>query len=210
MADYEDDLADAFPLSWPVGRPRWTAARLPARFHAGKLQHSALTVAAAVKRVRYELRQLDATRCVISSNLQLRRDGLPISSRVEPEDPGVAVYAIIAGAARVFACDKWDRVADNIAAIAAHLDALRGQLRWGVGDLAQAFAGYRALPAVGAARSWWELLGFDAPPARFDLVRAKFRELIRVQHPDRGGNANQAAETTAAYQEAERYYGVHA
>jgi hypothetical protein len=59
------------------------------------------------------------------------------------------VYFKLHGKDRVLACDKWDRVADNIAAIAAHIDAIRRQDRYGVGTIDQAFAGYSALPPPG-------------------------------------------------------------
>ena len=45
----------------------------------------------------------------------------------------------------VLACDRWLRVEDNIAAVAAHIGALRGIDRWGVGSVRQAFAGYKRL-----------------------------------------------------------------
>ena len=62
-----------------------------------------------------------------------------------PDDPGVAVYFQLHDKERVLACDKWDTVADNIAAIAAHIDGIRRQDRYGVGTIDQAFAGYSAL-----------------------------------------------------------------
>ena len=72
---------------------------------------------------------------MISTNLKLRLDGLPRSDQATPADPGVAVYFELDGKTIVLACDKWNRVADNIYAIAKHVDALRGQDRWGVGTV---------------------------------------------------------------------------
>lgn len=190
----EDDLS--YPLHWPVGRPR-TSSRTRAAFAtrsggAGGLLRP-LTPAEGRDRVLDELDRLKAFDVVISSNL----GGL---SRAEPRDPGVAVYFNLrngkaASEKHCLACDRWDRVADNLAAIAAHVEAIRGQLRWGVGDVAQAFAGYKALPAV---RAWWEVLGVapNAPPA---AIKARRRELLERHHPDRGGDPAQAAEVNAAY-----------
>lgn len=218
MKSTTDALAEAFPLQWPLSKPRTPYAfRERARFGVQRTHssHSAsvswkqkgeLTVAAARSRLHPELELLKATGIVVSSNLQLRKDGLPMSGRSEPADPGVAVYCFIGKAPRVFASDKYDRVADNLAAIAAHLDALRGQLRWGVGDLEQAFAGYKALPAMDAKRAWWVVLGFTEPPVHLERAKLKYLELMSVHHPDAGGNANQAAETSAAFQEAKAYY----
>jgi hypothetical protein len=48
-------------------------------------------------------------------------------------------------------------VADNIAAIAAHIDAIRRQDRYGVGTLDQAFAGYVCRRAIinASTRNRW-------------------------------------------------------
>lgn len=218
MKSTTDALAEAFPLQWPLSKPRTPAShRERARFSVQRTQTSFngasswkrkgdLSVAAARSRLHHELELLKANGIVVSSNMPLRKDGLPMSGRSEPADPGVAVYCFIGNAPRVFASDKYDRVPDNLAAIAAHLEALRGQLRWGVGDLEQAFAGYKALPAMDAKRPWWVVLGFLQPPVTLDVAKTKYLELMGRQHPDAGGNANQAAETSAAFQEAKAFY----
>lgn len=87
---------------------------------------------------------------VLSSNIELRRDGLPYANRPEPDDPGVAVYFMYDGEPRVFCCDKWDRVQDNMHAIGNTIGAIRGMDRWGVSDmLPRIFRGFQALPDVG-------------------------------------------------------------
>ena len=97
-------------------------------------------------------------------------------------------------------CDKWNRVADNIAAVAAHLKAMRGQERWGVGTIEQAFEGYLALPehTGQAQRDWWVVLGV-APDAPKDVVSAAYRKAARMAHPDNGGSHDRMAEINAAY-----------
>jgi hypothetical protein len=96
----------------------------------------------------------------------------------------VAFYFDLDRRPHVLACDRWDTVPDNIAAIAAHVEALRGQERWGVADLRQAFAGHVALPAPDP---WWAVLGVarDAP---IGVITAAFRALARDAHPDVGGD----------------------
>ena len=69
---------------------------------------------------------LGAQRIVISTNAELRQDGFPYSNRRAPEDVGVAVYFTLEGRPYVLPCDKWERVADNLAAIAKHVEAKRG------------------------------------------------------------------------------------
>jgi hypothetical protein len=146
-----DDLGfdvPAFPLAWPDGWPR-AKGRQRASFkrQGDRGWMEALTVAIARKRLGDELDRLGARYVTLSTNLELRLDGQPRSGQPEPYDPGAAVYFHLQGKPIALACDKWDRVADNIAAIAKHIEAMRGMDRWGVGSAARAFAGYERLPA---------------------------------------------------------------
>lgn len=202
---------EAFPLSWPAAWPRTPAARLArARFNV-RVQGNAYRTKAEVtlyvgrERLLEELRRLGATDVVLSTNIPARLDGLPYSKAREPNDHGVAAYFRIKGEPRVLACDKWDRVADNMAALAAHVEAMRGQLRWGVGTLEQAFGGYKALPAMGAKQPWWEVLGLDAG-ATLEQVEQTRIALLQLHHPDRGGSHTRAAEINAAADEARREF----
>jgi hypothetical protein len=124
----------------------------------------------------------------------------------EPRDTGVAVYFTRKGSSHCMPCDKWDRVADNMAAVASHLMAIHGMSRWGVGDMDQAFAGYKALPAMGEVKPWWNTLGFKVPPVGLVEVQGHYLERIAKAHPDVGGDASQATEINAAMQEAKVYY----
>jgi hypothetical protein len=100
----------------------------------------------------HELRLLGATEVILSTNIELTQKGLPYSNRRQPDDPGVAVFFKLKKQSLALACDKWDRVADNVWAIALHINAIRGQSRWGVGTIEQAFMGYAALPAATMGR----------------------------------------------------------
>lgn len=185
-------MSQAYPLHWPAGWPRTALAqRKPAAF--GKMRASgygreALTVAGARGRLSRELGLLDASNPVLSTNVELRLDGQPRSDRRDPDDPGAAVYFSLGGRPMALACDRWDRVADNIAALAKHIEALRGMDRWGVGTTAQAFTGYQALPSPDAVppASCWAILGIEPTrdPAK---IRAAFRTKAAEHHPDRGG-----------------------
>lgn len=183
----------AYPLSWPVGWPR-TAFRHSSDFG----RHSVADCTAEILR---QLGLLSATSIVISTNLQLRLDGLPKSNRGMPADPGAAVYFKLkkghwkdgkhhtVSTDHVLACDKWVKVEDNLWSIAKHVDALRGQKRWGVGSVEQAFAGYTALPAAGetAGEAWWQVLEVPAN-ASPDVINQAFRAKARAAHPDTGGS----------------------
>lgn len=163
------DDATRYPLSWPVGWRR-TEIRREARFFATMTGNDGMqrwkggkvTIAQAIDRLEKQLRLLRAGEDpVLSTNVKTGMRGDPISSRGEPKDPGAAVYFQLGGKDRVLACDTWLRTADNIAAIAAHIDAMRRIERYAVGSLDQAFAGYDALPAPGADNRppWRNVLG---------------------------------------------------
>jgi hypothetical protein len=99
---------------------------------------------------------------------------------------------------RVLACDKWNSAADNMAAIAAHIEAIRAQERYGVGTLDQAFAGYAALPPDTAA-NWRAVFGFaaDSTPT-LDQVDAAYKATARQKHPDVGGTDIEMAHVNRA------------
>jgi hypothetical protein len=177
-----------YPLAWPAGWVRTLPGRRTrASFSTKHSTDRRLSVYTAVQRLEAELDRLGARSPVLSTNVELRLDGRPRSDN-EPRDPGAAVYFQFKGRATVLACDRYNRVADNIAAIAAHIDALRRIDRYGVGTLEQALAGYKALPADTAA-DWRTVFGFagGSSPTR-DQVEDAFRRLARERHPDHGGS----------------------
>ena len=135
-----------YPLSWPAGWKRTPAReRQRAEFarvvkawdvtigKAVRKGERPLTVYDAILRLTAELHRLDAEEEILSTNVQVRLDGLPRSN--QPADPGAAVYFILKHKPLALACDRWTRVADNVAAIAQHIDALRRIDRYGVGSL---------------------------------------------------------------------------
>jgi hypothetical protein len=132
---------------------------------------------------------------IISTNIELRRDGLPYAGRREPTDKGVAVYFEYRKRPMCFACDRWDRIGDNIYAVAKTIEALRGIERWGSGSMVeQAFTGFVALPAP---KSPWEVIGVP-PGASIDEIEVAFRAKAKKLHSDLGGNDPAMAELNAA------------
>jgi hypothetical protein len=138
---------------------------------------------------------------VVSSNVPRGEKGAPLGSAAEPKDPGVAVYFQFKGRPTTLACDAWTRAADNMTAIAQHIDALRRIKRYRVGTLDQVFAGYAALTA--GAASWWDVLGVR-PNATLSDVEDAFRRLAKEHHPDAGGSHEAMARLAAARDTARR------
>lgn len=117
------ETATRYPLTWPTGWKRTpTHARRRAAFRHNRTE---LSIYQATSRLQDELGRLGTQSEILSTNVETRLDGTPRSDRKAPIDPGVAVYFTLKGQPRCLACDKWDRVADNIAAIAAHIEAIR-------------------------------------------------------------------------------------
>lgn len=195
---------EAFPLCWPSGRPRTDFYRREsARFDT--------SFARVRDNIVREIELLTNTRrgtwgnagIIISTNIPLRRDGLPLAGQRKPDDVGVAVYFTYKKQQRCFACDRWNAVEDNMQAIAKTIEALRGIARWGTGDMLDAaFTGFAALPAPGATREWWEVLGV-ARTASLDEVRAAYRRAASAAHPDRGGSHARMADVNRAWQQAQ-------
>ncbi len=202
---------EAYPLLWPqgwkraVGRSRAKFGKLTFMDHGlsadgqqlGWHSKGALSISQGTDRVLSVLDQMGYNRSVIiSSNLALRNDGLPRSGQREPEDPGVAVYWGNGQKARCIAVDQYDRVADNLAAIAATLEAMRAIARHGgAAILERAFTGFVALPAP---EQPWQTLGLDTSRPTREQVEDAFRRLAMKHHPDRGGDASEMARINAA------------
>lgn len=203
----------AYPLAWPFGWKR-TAAYLRQRAAFGRQRQNQygyatkdrLTLEQARKRLADELDRLGAINEVLSTNLLLRADGWPKGGQRAPDDPGAAVYFDYAGRPTVLACDKWDRIEDNIAAIAKHIEAMRGMDRWGVGTVAQAFTGYQALPAPDP---WWKRLGLPSPTRSEREIKDAWRKASTTAHPDRpGGSHDKMADVNAARDEGLKLIGA--
>ncbi len=182
--------AQAFPLSWPAGRPR-TKVRFSSRF-------GDKSVATAIKPLKAELSRLGASYIVISTNIPLKVNGDPYSDPGRMPDPGCAVYFQLKSKPYCLPCDRWDCVEDNLYAVAKHVEAMRGMERWGVSSVEQAFAGFKELPATaGDSEPWTTVLGIP-DYANAGEIKAAHRVAAQSAHPDRGGSAEQMARINVA------------
>lgn len=182
----------AYPLQWPEGWPRHRR-RERARF--------ATTFAKARDALIHEVRLMGGRQIVLSTNVPLRNDGLPYANMREPDDPGVAIYWTTGSREqRCMACDKWDRVQDNVRALEKSINAMRGLERWGGSHIVnRAFTGFQRLE--GPSEAWWDILGV-APSASGAEVHAAYRRRRAETHPDRGGNVDEFRRVQRAYEQA--------
>ena len=186
----------AFPLQWPFGRPRTSEWKRERAAFEATFARARDEIVAEVARLTNQSLRYGGPNVVISTNVPLRRDGLPLAGQKVPSDPGVAVYFKHNKKAMSFACDRWNRVEDNMRAIVKTIEALRGIARWGTGDMLEAaFTGFVALPAP---KHWAEILGVPRDARRED-VKVAYRRLASQHHPDRpGGSHERMAELNAA------------
>lgn len=206
-------MPDAFPLAWPVGWPRTPdGARRRAPYTFGqprRIYQSGAADAPARDFLLDELRRLGARNVVLSTNVELRQDGLPYARRRTPDDPGVAVYFTLDGESRCIPCDRWDRVADNLYAVARTISALRQLDRDGTHRMVSAaFSGFKALPEAGSGTPWWEVLGVVSGERDPEVLKRFYRLQAAKLHPDRGGDPVAFAALTSAYQQACAAAGV--
>lgn len=184
-------MTQAYPLHWP---PTW-----PRTLHPKRARFDT-TFSLARDGLLAELRRLGARDIIISTNLELRLDGLPKAARRQPNDVGVAVYFTLAGNPQCIPCDKWNRLEDNLQAIRLTVEALRGLERWGAKEMVNAaFRGFQALPAP-QAETWWDILELT-PQATEPDIRAAFRRLARLTHPDAGGDKEEFIKLQNAFEE---------
>lgn len=189
----------AYPLHWPEGWPREKSKAMRSRFST--------TFAAARQTLLDEISRLGGRYPTISTNVNLRRDGLPYANQPEPDDKGVAVYFELKGKPMCFACDRWNKVGCNIQAVAKSIEAMRGLDRWGCSEiLNRAFDGFLMLPSGDIKPSWCHVFGV-AQIAEEDAVKAIYRSLSKKHHPDHGGDPEKFRKVQEAWEDFKRGAG---
>jgi hypothetical protein len=184
------------PLSWPEGFPR-TKYQAQSKFG----NH---TIPQAINEVIRQLELLRAESCTITANAFMRST---------PTDKGAAVFFKLRVGwddkamkpilrSYVIPCDKWNKIEHNFWAIAKHIEAMRGQQRWGCGNLERDFAGYAALPEKTTSFGpWHEVLGVPEN-ANPETIKEAYRAKARLWHPDAGGSNEKMAALNQAYDQA--------
>jgi hypothetical protein len=190
-----NETPQAYPLSWPSYVPRtkhrtraafWSKTRPNSVGYRGTQYKTMTDALGSLQREMDNL--LGASHMVLSTNVALRLDGLPRADQPKQMDPGAALYFNRNKQRLCMPCDKWDRVEDNIYAIAKHIEAMRGMERWGVGTTEQAFAGYKALSE---GEKWWVVLKCDRDADTTEISKA-FQLEAKYAHPDMPGGSHDA------------------
>jgi len=197
------------PLQWPEGRPR---VKFPFagsfNFKNSQGWREDITLHEAMKRLVNQCELLKATDCILTSNLALNTDGSPKARQPVLRDYGAALYMRHNGKPIVLPTDTYVGVEQNVAAIAAHIQATRAIERYGVGTAEEMFTGFAALPSQ-KAEHWRTVLDIPAnvivTPA---LIHQMRRDLSKRWHPDAGGSATMMAKINAACDAALRELGA--
>jgi hypothetical protein len=202
-------MTEAYPLWWPDGWPRTApgARENDHRFHGKSYR---LNMGRARDQLLAELRLLGAKGLVVSTNVELRLDGLPYSETRHIADPGVAVYFTLDGEQLVMARDQFVTVAGNLRTLTLAVEAMRQLERHGGRMMMKrAFRGFLAITPPNWKKPWRQTFG--KPPdwtgTRAEIDRT-YREKARLCHPDAGGSDTMMAELNVAYEEACQELGV--
>jgi hypothetical protein len=196
-----------YPLAWPAGKARTAAGdRRPGDFTSADKK---ITATAAITRLEGELGRLGAVNPILSTNYPTRLDGSP-QLGISPTDPGACIYFQMGGRPYAMACDTFRSTPQNIAALAAHIEATRRIERYGVATAAETLQAFAALPppaskgapattsqAAPGPRTWWALLQLQ-PDASVAMIEAAHRTLAKRAHPDGGGSAELMSALNAA------------
>jgi hypothetical protein len=191
-------MTEAYPLQWPKGQQK-SLYQDGSRFKT--------TLNAAIRFVQDEIARLGGKDIVISSNRRVNLDGSMSKRATGWDDTAVAIYFTESKQQRVFACDRWNKLEDNIYAIGKTIEALRGIERWGSKTMArQGFAGFTALPPPEESFNWRKFFadhGFPEMPANEVFIQAAYSKLSKDLHPDRPtGDASKMADLNRARDEA--------
>ena len=200
-----------YPLTWPEGWPRtpdWKRAR-------SKYSKDFVHDRDAILR---RLKSMGATHPILSTNVALRQDGLPLANQRTPSDTGVAVYFTRKSKAHVVACDAWSTVDENLRACLRTLEALAAIERSGSAQIEdRAYAGFARLPSTASSAPHWSVtLGLPnayrerslmLPSELLARAKSQYRQLAQTAHPDRGGTHERMAELNAAIAAAEKELG---
>lgn len=190
-----DEPDKRYPLCWPDGWKRTPVNRVTwSRFKVSEGR--------ARDEMADEIYRLGGRNLIISTNIELRQDGMPYAGRRSPADTGVAVYFELDGKPISMACDQYLHVWENMRSIGKTIECLRGIQRYGASDLLdRAFMGFTQI-SYAPEPEWWQVLGVEHDERSLDRIRENYHVLAKENHPDVGGDDEQMKGINAAWQTA--------
>ncbi len=181
-----------YPLQWNP--------QIPKSKRVERSRFGSRSVYAAGEELARELVLLGGRDIIISSNLKTKIDGGFYANQDRFEDQGICVYLKLKDEEKCFACDKWDKAADNIWALALNVRAIRGMERWGGSNFMEGlFTGFRALPDPNNVIT--TSVQYFAECTDKEQVREKYKKLAKELHPDVGGDSEQFKEMKRQYEQ---------
>ena len=150
-------------------------------------------------KLEYEIRHLKGRDICVEAGYtldQIGNDGWPRGG-VRPSHPGVVLYFNSPAGAMCFPCGTYNRIEDNIHAIALTLECLRAVDRYGVTVASEQYRGFTALPAGSPEMSVEEaailVASYAVVPKDYlidsaDAYRNAYRKASLSLHPDQGGD----------------------
>lgn len=192
-------MIEAYPLCWPVNYPR-AAEQKKSKFKQ--------TLGQARDFVKAEIERIKGTDSIISTNIPVKQNGDLYANwqSYRLDDTGVAVYFTRNKQQVVLCCDTYKYVNENLYAIGRTIEALRQIDRDGVSDfLDRTFTGFKALPETVSENAWRNVLHVSST-ADYKEVKLKYLELVRIHHPDHGGDVNTFNTIVEAWKQAEKFF----
>lgn len=177
-----------YPLAWPKHKAR-RKTQIRGSFGEGKDGGGTrpVTLATAVNRLEDQVARLGGNLSILSTNIELRMDGRPKGGQT-PADPAICLYFQLKGEPVAMACDTFSEVAQNIAAVAAHIEATRRIERYGVATTAEMLQAFMALPPPSAEnrppKPWHEIFGVVPETATMETIDALYRVKMRATGGD--------------------------
>lgn len=111
-------------------------------------------------------------------------------------------------------CSKWENSLDNLRAIGLSIEYLyRAVEIYGIESQEEfnalfnsTFIGIEATPddsvfKLGNETNWWDILGVSREATKEDIKNG-YKSMVRIHHPDAGGNPEQFQKVRKAYEEA--------
>jgi len=191
-------IREGFPLQWPQHIKR-SAHTVRSAFKT--------TLDGSRKGALNQIKLMKGINAVITTNIPIRRDGqFYADSKPIGGEIGVAVYFTWQRVEYCVACDKYDRLVDNMRGCEKIIEAIRKIEFWGnKATMESAFKGFAAeLPQYAGTSNaaWWDILGINKNCSDSEILGA-YRLLAKKYHPDNAdtGNKNKFIQIHQAYEQ---------